>query len=62
MIVRNLTTRSDAEFLAESIKHWQDALRRGDWPVFHYRAVHCFCFAQTLQPPVQQPSQPAFAQ
>lgn len=48
MVVRNLTGWVDAEFLAGSIRCWQEALGRGDMIAFQYWAVHCFCFARTL--------------
>lgn len=48
MRVRNLVAMSDQEFLDEGIRHWQEALERGDYVAFHYWAVHCFCFARDV--------------
>lgn len=46
MKVSNLLAVSDAEFLADSIRCWQEALARNDYDAFRYWAVHCFCFAR----------------
>lgn len=46
MKIINRLTISDEEFLANSIRCWQDALKRGDYPAFEYWAVHAFCFAR----------------
>lgn len=48
MQVRNWTKRSNTEFLADSIRCWQEALERGDTAAFEYWAVHCCCFARGL--------------
>jgi hypothetical protein len=44
MEVRNMLAMSDADFLAESVRCWQEALARGDMEAFQYWAVHAFCF------------------
>lgn len=48
MKVRNQLTISNTDFLADSIRCWQEALGRGCMPMFEYWAVHCFCFAREL--------------
>jgi hypothetical protein len=48
MKVKNLTAWTDKEFLADSIRCWQEALERGDYEAFRYWAVHCFCFARNV--------------
>lgn len=49
MKVRNLTAWSDEEYLADSIRCWQEALARGDWVAFEYWAVHSLMFARSLK-------------
>lgn len=46
MIVRNYLTISDEEFLADSIRCWQEALKRGDLPMIEYWARHSIEFAK----------------
>jgi hypothetical protein len=48
MTICNFLSVSDAEFLASSIRCWQDALNRGDAVMFRYWAVHCWSFARTI--------------
>lgn len=49
MKVANYLTISDEEFLADSIRRWQEAFQRGDMAAFEYWAVHAFCFARGMQ-------------
>lgn len=44
MIVRNYLRISDDEFLARSIRNWQEALRRGNYTLFEYWAMHAIRF------------------
>ena len=48
MRVRNVLTISDEEFLAESIRCWQEALRKGDMIAFQYWAIHALSLAREL--------------
>lgn len=45
MTVSNLLTILDEEFLADSIRCWQEAFQRGDMAAFHYWAKHSASFA-----------------
>jgi hypothetical protein len=45
----NLTAWTDEEFLADSIRCWQEALERKDYVAFEYWAKHSLSFAKNLK-------------
>jgi hypothetical protein len=49
MTVRNLTAWTDEEYLADSIRCWQEALERKDYVAFEYWARHSLNFAANVR-------------